>query len=108
MVNAAKKDGFGSLPEVDATRWTTKDGRSIAIADLGDAHLTNIVAMLKRADMKRASEAWFYLNGPQPTGMHAQDAHASEMAQYDDVSFAALALVPIYKALLAELKKRKK
>lgn len=65
--------------------WRTRDGREIAITELGDAHLRNILQMVERKapamrfrEIEVACRALFFVNGDA-----AQDAIESDLAHLD-------------------------
>lgn len=60
--------------------WTTKEGRSIPIADLSDQHLLNILKMLRRSAVYRAAkETVSLINCARPHGDAANDAFNAEL-----------------------------
>jgi hypothetical protein len=103
-------DRDNGLPEVETRFWKSKDGRKIAIRDLKDSHLMNIIKMLKKAGMDEARSTYStYWRDEGPRGEMAQEAFQDEADhQLMKVSVIALALVPLYEALLAEAEGRRK
>lgn len=69
------------------TRWRTKDGRDLAIADMGEQHLRNTIAMLERNMMSRDGQALLLASQPCPfNGEHAQDAYHDEVDRICDTA----------------------
>lgn len=60
-------------------QWKTRNGQLIDIDKLPDAHLDNIIKMLRRNGFKTPSEAADMLVGPPPQGEMAYDAWAWEL-----------------------------
>ncbi len=60
-------------------KWTMRDGRKIAIVDMGDGHLMNTIRMLQRnGEHKRDVNVAEYLAGPAPTADMASIAFDDE------------------------------
>jgi hypothetical protein len=83
--------------------WKTKDGRTIAIRDMDDGHLTNTIRFLERAHTARVRQV--ILNPP---------AFQGEMAQLcADAEYNALLesepgdVFPVYHDLVQEQQRRK-
>jgi len=100
---------FQALDELSLRVWQTKDGRIIALRDLNDRHLDNIIRMLERRypGVEVADTEAFYLWGPPPNGEMAQMLWEQEVAAIADrVSFEALFVRPHYEALVKEKERR--
>jgi hypothetical protein len=98
-------DPYGVVDGV-ATRWVTKDGRNLLIAEMGDQHLQNALRMLERqlADM-REGDLLPDMMGGLFTEI-ARRAAGSRVAVARRVADHERVCAPILKGLRAELQRR--
>lgn len=93
-------------PEV----WVTRDGRSISIAGMDDAHLNNTIRFLRRrAPVMRLallSRMGQYIDDGPYGAATACEMEASGVMDMSEDEFLAV-FVPQWKALVAELARRK-
>lgn len=61
--------------------WKTKDGRTLLIKEMADAHLLNALRMLKRSGFVSPGTIQCYLSAPPPRGEMAQYYYEQELDQ---------------------------
>lgn len=104
---ALDENPFGVIDGV-ATRWVTKDKRSLLIAEMSDQHLQFTVRMLERKQvaLQRRADACMGAVGTLGGDMAIYYATSeAETAGVDEVRFR-LAAAPILAGLRAELQRR--
>lgn len=86
--------------------WITRDGRRIPIYQLEDAHLTNILRMLRKgAEGERLRRNWIYLSADVPHGDAASLAFEDEQREVFDSEWRAY-VTPIFEMLERDCKRR--
>lgn len=65
---------------VDFSIWTTAAGEEIPVADMGERHIRNALAMMRRNGYIGQEDLNYYLYSPGPNGEAAQMAFDAEFA----------------------------